>query len=58
MIEKYRIKRNINLVRKAIEDDKKLYSDDVFSIEPISGRINPNSELIVTIIFKPEGPIQ
>ena len=58
MIEKDRIKRNINLVRKAIEDDKKLYSDDVFSIEPISGRINPNSDLIVTIIFKPEGPMQ
>ena len=58
MIEKDRIKRKFNLVRKAIEDDKKLYSDDVFSIEPISGRINPNSDLIVTIIFKPEGPMQ
>lgn len=30
----------------------------MFSIEPISGRINPNSELIVTIMFKPEGPMQ
>ena len=58
MIEKDRIKRNINLVRKAIEDDKKLYSDDVFSIELISGRINPNSDLIVTIMFKQEGPMQ
>ena len=58
MIEKDRIKRNLNLVHKAIEDNKQLYSDDVFSIEPISGRINPNSDLIVTIIFKPEGPIQ
>ena len=45
-------------MRKAIEDDKKLYSDVMFSIEPISGRINPNSELIVTIIFKQEGPMQ
>ena len=57
-VEKDRIKRKFNLVRKAIEDDKQLYSDDVFSIEQIiSGRINPNFELIVTIIFKPEGPM-
>ena len=55
---KDRIKRKFNLVRKAIEDDKQLYSYDGFSIEPISGNINPNSELIVTIMSKPEGPMQ
>jgi len=29
----------------------------VFVIEPISGKINPNSEVIITIMFKPKGPM-
>lgn len=57
-VEKDRIKRKFFRIRKAIEDDELLYSDDIFQIDPIKGKLNPNSEIIITIIYYPKGPMQ
>jgi len=56
-VEKGRITRKYNRIRKAIMDDDMLYNDEVFVIEPIKGKINPNSEIIITIMFQPKGPM-
>ncbi|EGR28756.1 hypothetical protein IMG5_169530, partial [Ichthyophthirius multifiliis] len=42
-------------IRKAIEDDLLLFQDDIFSIEPIQGQIWANSEMTITLTFKPKG---
>ncbi|CAH1779299.1 unnamed protein product [Owenia fusiformis] len=40
--------------RKIVEDDKMTFSDDVIKIDPVEGEIWPNSNLEVTVIFKPD----
>ncbi len=37
----------------AVEQDPMLYADDIFSIDPAEGELWPNSEVEVTIVFKP-----
>ena len=45
--------RKYRNIRKAIEDDPLLFQDDIFNIEPQSGQIWPNSEMTITISFRP-----
>lgn len=40
---------------KAIDDDMLLFQDDIFTIEPNQGQIWPNSEMTITLQFKPFG---
>ncbi len=49
--------RKYKNIRKAIEDDLLLFQDDIFSIEPISGQIWPNSEMTITVTFVPKGAL-
>ena len=49
--------RKYKNIRKAIEDDQLLFQDDIFSIEPSSGQIWPNSEMTITVTFKPQGAL-
>lgn len=42
-------------IRKAIDDDMLLFQDDIFTIEPNQGQIWPNSEMTITLQFKPFG---
>ncbi|XP_074644164.1 hydrocephalus-inducing protein homolog [Tubulanus polymorphus] len=39
--------------RKRVTDDKMVFNDDVFKLDPIEGDIWPNSSLEVNVIFKP-----
>ncbi|EGR30730.1 hypothetical protein IMG5_124970 [Ichthyophthirius multifiliis] len=61
IIEKIQKKANLMLTRKykdihkAIDDDLLLFQDDIFSIQPISGSIWPNSEITITVTFSPQG---
>ena len=47
------IKRKYKILRKEIQEDRLIYDDNIFSIQPQTGSIWPNSELTVTITFKP-----
>ena len=47
------LERKYKNIRKAVEDDLMLFQDDIFIIEPQSGKIWPDSEIQVTITFKP-----
>lgn len=49
--------RKYKNIRKAIEDDLLLFQDDIFTIEPTKGTIWPNSELTVTVSFKPQAAL-
>lgn len=49
--------RKYKNIRKAIEDDLLLFQDDIFSIEPVSGEIWPNSEMTITVTFVPKGAL-
>jgi hydrocephalus-inducing protein len=51
------LSRKYKNIRKAIEDDLLLFQDDIFSIEPQSGQIWPNSEMTVTVTFLPRGAL-
>jgi len=41
-------------INKAIEEDTLVFEDDIFDIQPIRGSIWPNSEMTITVIFKPK----
>ena len=47
------IKRKYKILRKEIVEDRLIFDDTTFSIQPQTGSIWPNSELTVTITFKP-----
>ena len=47
------VKRKYKILRKEIEEDRLIYDDNIFSIQPQTGSIWPNSELTVTITFTP-----
>jgi hydrocephalus-inducing protein len=47
------IRRKYKILRKEILEDRLIYDDNIFSIQPQTGSIWPNSELTVTITFKP-----
>lgn len=49
--------RKYKNIRKAIEDDLLLFQDEIFSIEPQTGSIWPNSEMTITVTFSPKGAL-
>ena len=49
--------RKYQSIRKAIEDDQMLFQDEIFTIEPLQGRLWPNTEISCTVTFKPQGPL-
>lgn len=51
------LERKYQNIRKAVEDDLMLFQDDIFRIEPQKGKIWPNSELEITVIFCPQSAL-
>ena len=51
------LSRKYKNIRKAIEDDMLLFQHDIFSVEPFSGQIWPNSEMTATVTFMPRGAV-
>ena len=47
------IRRKYKILIKEIREDRLIYDDTIFSIQPQTGSIWPNSEMTVTITFKP-----
>ena len=47
------IKRKYKILRKEIQEDRLIYDDIIFTIQPQTGSIWPNSEMTITITFKP-----
>jgi len=48
--------RKYQSIRKAVEEDLMLFQDEIFSIEPLQGKIWPNTEITCCVTFKPQGP--
>ena len=48
------LSRKYKIIRKAIEEDYLLFEDQIFNIEPLQGQIWPNSEMTVTVTFRPD----
>lgn len=40
-------------IKKAVEEDKMLFQDEIFSIEPLEGKIWPNTEMTFCMTFRP-----
>ena len=40
-------------IRKAVDDDPMLFQDEIFSIEPLEGKIWPNTEITFCVTFRP-----
>ena len=51
------LSRKYQSIRKAVEDDKMLFQDEIFSIEPLEGKLWPNTEVTCCVTFKPQGPL-
>ena len=45
--------RKYQSIRKAVEEDMMLFQDEIFSIEPLQGKIWPNTEITCCVTFKP-----
>jgi hydrocephalus-inducing protein len=43
-------------IKKAVDEDKMLFQDEIFSIEPLEGKIWPNTEMTFCMTFRPQGP--
>lgn len=52
------LERKYKAIRKEIEEDNLLFEDDIFSIQPLNGSIWPNSEITITVIFKPKSALK
>ena len=52
------LERKYKTFRKALEEDNFVFEDDIFSIQPIRGSIWPNSEMVITVIFKPKSALR
>ena len=48
--------RKYTSIRKAVEEDKMLFQDEIFQVEPLEGKIWPNTEMTCTVTFRPQGP--
>lgn len=48
--------RKYQSIRKAVDEDLMLFQDEIFSIEPLQGKIWPNTEITCCVTFKPQGP--
>jgi hydrocephalus-inducing protein len=47
------LSRKYQGIRKAVEDDPMLFQDEIFTIEPLQGKIWPNTEITCCVTFKP-----
>lgn len=52
------LERKYKAIRKALEEDTFVFEDEIFSIQPIRGCIWPNSEMVITVIFKPKSALR
>jgi hydrocephalus-inducing protein len=52
------LERKYKTIRKALEEDTFVFEDDIFSVQPIRGSIWPNSEMVITVIFKPRSALR
>lgn len=50
------LNRKYASIKKAVEEDKMLFQDEIFSIEPLEGKIWPNTEMTFCMTFRPQGP--
>lgn len=49
--------RKYQSIRKAVEEDLMSFQDEIFTIEPIQGKLWPNTEITCCVTFKPQGPL-
>ena len=49
--------RKYQSIRKAVEEDLMSFQDEIFTIEPIQGKLWPNTEITCWVTFKPQGPL-
>ena len=49
--------RKYQSIRKAVEEDFMLFQDEIFNIEPLQGKLWPNTEITCCVTFKPQGPL-
>ena len=49
--------RKYQSIRKAVDEDLMLFQDEIFNIEPLQGKLWPNTEITCCVTFKPQGPL-
>jgi len=52
------LERKYKNIKKAVDDDLMLFQGDVYQVFPQKGKIWPNSEIQVTVTFKPMAALQ
>ena len=50
--------RKFQNIRKQVDEDPMLFSDDIFKIEPLQGEIWPNQEMTICVTFRPQHPLR
>lgn len=50
--------RKYEAIRKAVDEDLMLFQDEIFQVEPLEGKIWPNTEMTCCVTFRPQGPYQ
>lgn len=50
------LSRKYTSIKKAVDEDKMLFQDEIFQIEPLEGKIWPNTEMTCCVTFRPQGP--
>lgn len=50
------LNRKYMSIRNAVDEDKMLFQDEIFQIEPLEGKIWPNTEMTCCVTFRPQGP--
>ena len=50
--------RSYKAIRKAILEDDLLFEDNIYNIQPVKGSIWPDSEMTITVIFKPNAALK
>jgi len=48
--------RKYEAIKKAVNEDSMLFQDEIFQIEPLEGKIWPNTEMTCCVTFRPQGP--
>ena len=52
------LSRKYQAIKKAVNEDSMLFQDEIFQIEPLEGKIWPNTEMTCCVTFRPQGPYQ
>jgi hydrocephalus-inducing protein len=50
------LSRKYQSIKKAVDEDPMLFQDEIFSIEPLQGKLWPNTEMTCVVTFLPQGP--